>query len=145
MDDNIIIQLSIFVNNEPGRLAQIAPILKNCDINMRIFNMVESTEFSIRRAIVEDPDAAFEKLKSTSIIVKKINVMGVVIQDVLGSLFQAADIMGRGGINIEYGYAYTRRTTAAFFRGLTTPGRRWKCSREPASGSSSIRRFEAYG
>ena len=121
MDDNIITQLSIFVNNEPGRLAHIASVLKECDINMRAFNLAESTEFGILRAIVEDPEAAFEKLKSTGIIVKKTDVIGVVIEDTPGSLFQAADIMGKAGINIEYGYAYTGRTTAAFFIRVDDP------------------------
>ncbi len=121
MDDNIITQLSIFVNNEPGRLAHIASVLKECDINMRAFNLAESTEFGILRAIVEDPEAAFEKLKSTGIIVKKTDVIGVVIEDTPGSLFQAADIMGKAGINIEYGYAYTGRKAAAFFIRVDDP------------------------
>ena len=123
MDDNIITQLSIFVNNEPGRLAHIASVLKECDINMRAFNLAESTEFGILRAIVEDPEAAFEKLKSTGIIVKKTDVIGVVIEDTPGSLFQAADIMGKAGINIEYGYAYTGRKAAAFFIRVDDPER----------------------
>ena len=80
MDDNIISQLSIFVNNEPGRLAHIASVLKECGINMRAFNLAESTEFGILRAIVDKPDEAFEKLKATGIIVKKTDVIGVVIQ-----------------------------------------------------------------
>ncbi len=121
MDDNIITQLSIFVNNEPGRLAHIASVLRECDINMRAFNLAESTEFGILRAIVEDPEAAFEKLKSTGIIVKKTDVIGVVIEDTPGSLFQAADIMGKAGINIEYGYAYTGRKAAAFFIRVDDP------------------------
>lgn len=121
MDDNIITQLSIFVNNEPGRLAHIASVLRECDINMRAFNLAESTEFGILRAIVEDPEAAFEKLKSTGIIVRKTDVIGVVIEDTPGSLFQAADIMGKAGINIEYGYAYTGRKAAAFFIRVDDP------------------------
>ena len=121
MDDNIITQLSIFVNNEPGRLAHIASVLRECNINMRAFNLAESTEFGILRAIVEDPEAAFEKLKSTGIIVKKTDVIGVVIEDTPGSLFQAADIMGKAGINIEYGYAYTGRKAAAFFIRVDDP------------------------
>ena len=121
MDDNIITQLSIFVNNEPGRLAHIASVLRECGINMRAFNLAESTEFGILRAIVEDPEAAFEKLKSTGIIVRKTDVIGVVIEDTPGSLFQAADIMGKAGINIEYGYAYTGRKAAAFFIRVDDP------------------------
>ena len=121
MDDNIISQLSIFVNNEPGRLAHIASVLKECGINMRAFNLAESTEFGILWAMVVKPDEAFEKLKATGIIVKKTDVIGVVIQDTPGSLFQAADIMGKAGINIEYGYAYPGRTTAAFFFRVDDP------------------------
>ena len=59
-DDNIITQLSIFVNNEPGRLAAIAGILKECSINLKAFNLAESTEFGILRAIVDEPERAYE-------------------------------------------------------------------------------------
>lgn len=121
MDDNIITQLSIFVNNEPGRLAGIAAVLKDCGINMRAFNLAESTEFGILRAIVDDPEESYEKLKSTGIIVKKTDVIGVVIQDTPGSLLQAVDILGKANINIEYGYAYTGRTNAAFFIRVDDP------------------------
>ncbi len=122
-DDNIITQLSIFVNNEPGRLAYIASVLKECGINMRAFNLAESTEFGILRAIVENPDDAFNSLREKGIIVKKTDVIGVVIQDTPGSLFQAADAFGREGINIEYGYAYTGKKTAAFFIRVDDPER----------------------
>ena len=52
---------------------------------------------------------------------KKTDVIGVVIEDTPGSLFQAADIMGKAGINIEYGYAYTGRKAAAFFIRVDDP------------------------
>lgn len=123
MDDNIITQLSIFVNNEPGRLANIAAVLRECGVNMRAFNLAESTEFGILRAIVEDPEGSFERLVATGTIVKRTSVIGVVIEDAPGSLFEAADILGRAGINIEYGYAYTGRTTAAFFIRVDDPER----------------------
>ena len=124
MDESkIITQLSIFVNNEPGRLANVCKIIKSVGIRVRAFNLAESAEFGILRAIVDKPDEAFEKLKSTGIIVKKTDVIGIVIQDTPGSLFQAADIMGKSGINIEYGYAYTGRTTAAFFIRVDDPER----------------------
>ena len=121
MDDNIITQLSIFVNNEPGRLAHIASVLKDCGINMRAFNLAESTEFGILRAIVDDPEESYEKLKSTGVIVRKTDVIGVLIQDTPGSLFQAADILGRAGINIEYGYAYNGKAAGAFFIRVDDP------------------------
>ena len=118
---NIIKQLSIFVNNEPGRLAYIASVLKECNINMRAFNLAESTEFGILRAIVDDPDSAVEKLKDKGIIVKQTDVIGVYLVDTPGALFQAADALGKASINIEYGYAYSYKDKAIFFIRVDDP------------------------
>ena len=118
---NIIKQLSIFVNNEPGRLAYISSILKECNINMRAFNLAESTEFGILRTIVGDPEDAYEKLKNKGIIVKKTDMIGVHMEDTPGALFQAADALGRASINIEYGYAYSYKDKAIFFIRVDDP------------------------
>ena len=118
---NIIKQLSIFVNNEPGRLAHISSVLKECNVNMRAFNLAESTEFGILRTIVDDPDSAFESLRQKGIIVKKTEVIGVYMQDTPGALFQAADALGKASINIEYGYAYSYNDKAIFFIRVDNP------------------------
>ncbi len=122
-DENIIIQLSIFVNNEPGRLASVAKLIGECGINMKAFNLAESTEFGILRAIVDDPDKAYDLLRAKGVIVKKTEVIGVVIADAPGSIFDAAELCGNENINIEYGYAYTGRSTAAFFIRVDDPRR----------------------
>ncbi|MDD2936021.1 MAG: amino acid-binding protein, partial [Candidatus Methanomethylophilaceae archaeon] len=85
-EENVIIQLSIFVNNEPGRLAAIARTLKESRVNMKAFNLAESAEFGILRAIVDDPEESFEKIRQKGIIVKKTQVIGIVINDAPGSL-----------------------------------------------------------
>lgn len=121
MTDNIITQLSIFVNNEPGRLAYISSVLKECNINMRAFNLAESMEFGILRTIVDNPEQAFEELKLKGVIVKKTDVIGVLLQDTPGALFMAADVLGKAGINIEYGYAYARNNKAIFFIRVNDP------------------------
>jgi hypothetical protein len=118
---NIIKQLSIFVNNEPGRLAHISSVLKECGINMRAFNLAESTEFGILRTIVEDPDRAYDQLRQKGIIVKKTDVIGVYLQDTPGALFKAADALGKANINIEYGYAYSYKDKAIFFIRVDDP------------------------
>lgn len=114
-EDNLIIQLSIFVNNEPGRLASIAKTLKECEVNMKAFNLAESSEFGILRAIVDNPEESFRRIKDRGLIVKKTQVIGIIIDDTPGSLFEAADICGNEGINIEYGYAYAGKDISAFF------------------------------
>ncbi len=120
---NIIKQLSIFVNNEPGRLAYISSVLKECNVNMRAFNLAESTEFGILRTIVSNPDEAYESLKAKGIIVKKTDVIGVYLIDTPGALFAAADALGKANINIEYGYAYSYKDKAIFFIRVDDPER----------------------
>ena len=120
-DGSIITQLSIFVNNEPGRLANIASVLKECDINMHAFNLAESADFGILRAIVDDPDGAYEKLKAKGVIVRKTDVICVSIEDTPGALFKAADAFGKAGINIEYGYAYSGKKESVFYMRVNDP------------------------
>jgi hypothetical protein len=119
--DNIITQLSIFVNNEPGRLAAIAGVLRECNINMKAFNLAESVEFGILRAIVDEPAASFDALKKRGIVVKKTDVIAVIINDKPGSIFETASVLGAAGINIEYGYAYANNGRAIIFLRVDDP------------------------
>lgn len=120
-NENIITQLSIFVNNEPGRLAAVAGILRDCNVNMKACNLAESTEFGILRAIVDEPDRAYEDIKSKGLIVKKTDVIGVAIKNSPGSFFEAANVLGEANINIEYGYAYTGEGGDALFIRVDDP------------------------
>jgi len=114
-NENVITQLSIFVSNEPGRLAAIAGVLKEFMINVKGLNLAESSEFGILRAIVDNPDEAYEKIRLKGVIVKKTDVIGIEMKDPPGSLFEAADVLGKAGINIEYGYAYSGRNINSLF------------------------------
>jgi len=115
INENIITQLSIFISNEPGRLAGIAGIMKEFNINIKGLNLAESSEFGILRAIVDNPDEAYDKIRSKGVIVKKTDVIGIVMKDPPGSLFEAADVLGKSGINIEYGYAYSGKSVNLLF------------------------------
>lgn len=79
-------QISIFVGNTPGALANISEILKKCDINLTAFNLAENSEFGILRIIVEDPERAIEALSNHSIVVRTTDVVGVKIKDEPGAL-----------------------------------------------------------
>ncbi|MFA6952666.1 MAG: amino acid-binding protein [Candidatus Methanomethylophilaceae archaeon] len=121
MTDEIITQLSIFVNNEPGRLAAVAGIFKDCKINMKACNLAESTEFGILRAIVDDPEESYEKIRAKGAIVRKTEIIGVAIGNAPGSLFEAADVLGKANINIEYGYAYSAKGGEGLFIRVDDP------------------------
>ena len=114
-NEYVIKQLSIFINNEPGRLAQIAAALKECNINMKAFNIAESSGFGVFRAIVDEPDRAFKELTKKGIVVKETNVIAIPMVDRPGGLLEVAKAVGDANINIEYGYAYSTKELAAFF------------------------------
>ncbi|MDR2845671.1 MAG: amino acid-binding protein [Candidatus Methanoplasma sp.] len=139
-NDNIITQLSIFVNNEPGRLAGVAGILRDVNVNMKACNLAESTEFGILRTIVDDPDEAFEKIRAKGLIVKKTDIIGVALDNVPGSLFGAASVLGKANINIEYGYAYTGKDLEALFIRVDDPVKAVKVLQE--AGITLVKRSE---
>ena len=116
MDESkIITQLSIFVNNEPGRLANVCKIIKSVGIRVRAFNLAESAEFGILRAIVENPDDSFEKLREKGIIIRKTDIIAIAVTDAADSFFEAADVLGNAGVNSEYGYFYTGVSDSVLF------------------------------
>ena len=121
MADNVFVQLSIFVNNEPGSLASMAKTLKECNINLKAFNIAESSGFGVFRAIVDNPDEAYEKLKERNLIVRKTELIAVVVDDAPGGLFSAAKVLGDAGINIEYGYAHKNNTEPLIFLRVDDP------------------------
>ena len=116
-NDKFITQLSIFISNEPGSLAAMTRTLKECDVNIKAFNIAESSGFGVFRAIVDDPEGSYNKLKSKNLIVKKTDIVGVIVENTPGGLFSAAKILGDANINIEYGYALEGgREPIMFFR-----------------------------
>ncbi len=114
---DVITQLSIFVKNEPGSFASIASILKECNINLKAFNIAESSGFGVLRAIADNPTEAYETLKEKNIVVKMTDVIAVKMDDRPGGLYEIAKAFGDAELNIEYAYAYAGvKCPAVFFR-----------------------------
>ncbi len=120
-NENFITQLSIFVSNEPGSLAAMTRILKECDVNIKAFNLAESSGFGVFRAVVENPDEAYTKLKEKNLIIRKTDIVGVAVTDKPGGLFSAAKVLGDANINIEYGYADDGKDQAVIFLRVDDP------------------------
>lgn len=139
-NENIITQLSIFVSNEPGRLAAIASTLTEFSINIKGFNLAESSEFGILRMIVDEPDKAFDRIRSKGIIAKKTDMIAVAMGDSPGSFFAAADVLGKAGINVEYAYAYSGRDLNYLFVRVDDTERAIKVLKE--AGTRLIKRSE---
>jgi len=100
-------QISLFVENKPNRLASITEILFKGGIDIRAISLVDAGQFGVVRFIVDDPDKAYDLLKTAGFTVTVSDVLGVEIEDKKGAFYHIADILGGKGINImdTYGYA----------------------------------------
>ena len=108
-------QLSIFVENKKGRLADITEILSDVGANIRALSIADTTDFGILRLIVDDPDAAALALKDAGVTVSITNVIAVGIDDVPGAFAHPMRILSDAGIDVEYMYAFiTRKSEKAY-------------------------------
>lgn len=114
MDDKLIKQISLFAENKPGRLANIASKFKEASINIRAFTIAEAGDFGIIRMVVDNPDNAHRVLHDAGFTVSETDVLGIEMEDVPGQLATIADLLGEHDVNIDYAYAFVTRTEKAF-------------------------------
>lgn len=105
----IVKQLSVFVENKPGRLSEITAILSQNKIDIRALSIADTTNFGILRLIVSNPDLAEDALKQAGYTVSQTEVLAVGIQDVPGGLAKAMEILYNAHIAVEYMYAFISR------------------------------------
>jgi len=113
MEDKIIKQISLFAENKPGRLANIANNFRKSGINIRAFTIAEAGDFGIIRMVVDRPEDAHKMLHNAGFTVSETNVLGVEMEDVPGGLGKIADVLGERNINIDYAYAFVTKTEKA--------------------------------
>jgi hypothetical protein len=98
-------QISIFLENAAGRLAEVTRVLKAGGVNLRAIMIADTADFGILRIIVDDPKKALSILESAKFTTKTTDVLAVTISDKVGSLADVLALFEKNGINIEYLYA----------------------------------------
>lgn len=106
----LIKQISIFVENKPGRLSGITNLLKDNDIDIRALSVADTKDFGILRLIVNKPDLACEALKAADFTVSITNVVAIGIDDKPGGLAKAMDSLYEANISVEYMYAFISKS-----------------------------------
>ena len=99
-------QISIFIENKFGRLAEVTRILGDAGINIRTLSLADTSDFGILRLIVNDSQKAKEVLKERGFTVSKTEVVAVEIPDRPGGLADLLQVLDADGINVEYMYAF---------------------------------------
>lgn len=102
-------QLSVFVENKPGKLLSIVKSLADAQVNIRAMSIADTKDFGILRLIVSDTDKAKEIL-SEDCVVTVTSVIAAEMSDEAGALSKILNAFGAADINIEYMYAFTAST-----------------------------------
>ena len=105
-------QLSIFIENQPGRLYKALEILAQENVNIRALSLADTSEFAILRLVVNSPEKGMEILEKNNFIVKLTDIIGVELDDTPGGLTKVLKILNDENIDLEYLYAFTHDQTS---------------------------------
>ncbi len=103
-------QISIFLENKPGGLSSVTRAIKDAQINIRALSLADTAEFGILRLIVDQNDRAKQALKEGGFTVARTEVVALEVPDRPGGLARILRGLDDAGINVEYMYAFVRRS-----------------------------------
>ena len=102
-------QISIFVENKSGRLAEITEALAAAKVDIRAVSIADTSDFGILRLIVDKPKEAVEALKAAGLTASLTSVIAMGIDDQPGEFAKALRVLADNKIGVEYMYAFISR------------------------------------
>lgn len=99
-------QLSVFLENAPGRLAGMCRTLGAAGLNMRALMVAETGDYGVVRVLVDRPHAARAVLEDAGFTASLTRVIAVEVPDRPGGLADVVETLGEHGLNVEYAYCY---------------------------------------
>ena len=102
-------QISVFIENKPGNIANFTNFLAEHKIDMRAFQIADSSDFGIIRIIVDDPFNTLTLLRDNDWICNLTHVIGVKLPDEPGSMAKAMNVIASNGYSVDYVYAFLAR------------------------------------
>ena len=103
-------QISIFLENKSGRLADVTEVLAKGAINVRALSLADTADFGILRLIVNDTERAKVVLKENGFTVGKTEVVAIEVPDRPGGLAGILNALKGEEINVEYMYAFVQKS-----------------------------------
>lgn len=108
----LVRQVSVFLENKSGRLAEVTRRLREHQIDIRALYIADTTEYGILRMIVDRPEDALRVLADNGFTVSSTSVIAIAVADEPGRLDEALETLSESGISVEYLYAYVGRASA---------------------------------
>lgn len=102
-------QLSIFLENSKGRLAEVLNYLSELNVNMRALSLADTKDYGVLRIMVDEPEEMAQKLRSKDCVVSLTKVWVLPIPDKVGGLAGVLNALVAKGVIIEYMYAFVEK------------------------------------
>ena len=99
-------QISAFVENRPGRIAEITKILADNHIDLRALSIADTADFGILRMIVDNPEQVSTLLKNSGVAISITEVVAIKLSDKPGALNSLLSLFASNNISVEYLYAF---------------------------------------
>jgi hypothetical protein len=97
-------QVSVFLENKPGRLANVLSALAREKVNITALTVMDSHEHNVLRLVSSDPARTVQALKTLSIPYAETDVLLVELRNQPGALAHVCEVLGAEHINIDYAY-----------------------------------------
>ena len=104
-----ISQISVFLENKAGRIAQVTKLLSDGGVNLRALTIADTADFGILRLIADDPEKALKLLERDGFTARVTEVLGVEVPDRPGGLAAVMELLSWNDVNIEYLYVSLER------------------------------------
>ncbi len=107
-------QISVFIENRKGRLAEATRFIAEHNINLKALSIADTQDYGILRIICDDPDAAQKALQSGGYITITNDVLAAAISDTPGSLATILEVLSEANVSVEYTYAFLSGKSSAY-------------------------------
>ncbi|MBN1866042.1 ACT domain-containing protein [Candidatus Sumerlaeota bacterium] len=102
-------QLSVFLENRAGRLAEVTRVLGDAGVNIRALSLADTSDFGILRLLVDKNETAVKALTDDGLTVRATDVLAIEVADRPGGLATVLALLHGRGLNVEYMYAFLER------------------------------------
>ena len=108
-------QISIFLENKTGQLAEITGLLAENHINLRAISIAETSDYGVLRIIADDAEKATSILLANGNILSMTPVTVVAVEDKPAGLSDLLTLLSKGNVPIEYMYSlFTHQNGKAY-------------------------------
>ena len=108
----LVKQISVFLENSFGRLAEVTRTLGKANIDIRALFVADSSDYGVLRMILDKPEEAVTVLTEAGFTVSTTQVLAIAIPDTPGTLDQTLTKFSETGESMEYIYGFVGRKSS---------------------------------